>query len=212
MKKKNVFYSGVLFLVIFILWTILVKFIDVCPIGPNGSSVGFAHINGSVRDLFGTNMGLYNITDWLSLIPLGLVAGFGLLGFFQLIKRKSLKKVDYSILVLGGFYIIVFSTFILFENVVINYRPILINGILEVSYPSSTTMLSTCVLPTAAMQFNSRIKNKLFRNCICTALYLFTLFMVFGRLISGVHWFSDIIGGILLSLGLILIYKTVCVK
>ena len=121
MKKKNVFYSGVLFLVIFVLWTILVKFIDVCPIGPNGSSVGFAHINGFVRDLFGTNMGLYSITDWLSLIPLGLVAGFGLLGLFQLIKRKSLKKVDYSILVLGGFYIIVFSIFILF----ITFLPLL---------------------------------------------------------------------------------------
>ncbi len=151
-------------------------------------------------------MALYNITDWLGLVPFVFVFGFAILGLVQLIKRKSLLKVDYNILVLGGFYIVVMAVYILFETVVINYRPTLINGYLEASYPSSTTMLVLCVMPTAIMQLNTRIKNDALRRCVFFTITAFTMFMVIGRLISGVHWFTDIIGGALLSTGLVMMY------
>ena len=154
-------------------------------------------------------MGLYAVTDWLGLIPLVFIIGFALLGLFQWIRRKHLLQVDRSILVLGGFYLVTMGAYLLFETVVINYRPVLIGGIMEASYPSSTTMLVLCVMPTAMLQFHDRIKNKLFKSCINSVIAAFTVFMVIGRLISGVHWLSDIIGGILLSSALVSCYYAV---
>lgn len=131
------------------------------------------------------------------------------MGLAQLIKRKNLFKVDSSILILGGFYIMVMSAYIFFEYVVINYRPVLIEGFLEASYPSSTTLLVMCVMPTAIMQLSGRIKNLLFRKIVISLIIAFIAFMVIGRLISGVHWVTDIIGGIILSMGLVMIYYSV---
>lgn len=208
MKKesKKSFYIPLYFIVEFIVWTILISFVDVKEIGPQNSSVGFATLNGFFHNLTGANMSIYTITDWLGLVPIAFCLGFAILGIIEWVKRKSILKVDYSILILGLFYIVVIAVYLLFEEVVINYRPVLINGYLEASYPSSTTMLVMCVMPTAIMQFNNRIKNKILRNSICLIIIAFIAFMVIGRLISGVHWLTDIIGGALLSTGLVMMY------
>ena len=204
MKSKII--VGCILLTVFLLWTVAVCIVDVQPIGPNDSLVGFATINGYVHDLTGVNYGLYIITDWLSLIPVAMVMGFGFLGLKQWIQRKSIWKVDGSILALGIFYLIVGAVFLFFENVVINYRPVLIEGVLEASYPSSTTMLVLCVMGSAGFQFRQRIQNPVLRWCVILAVSAFTVFMVAGRLLSGVHWLTDIIGGGLLSGGLLILY------
>ena len=211
MKKKNQknFCIATCMLLAFLLWTVAIQFVDVEAIGPQESSVGFATINQFVHNLTGVHMSLYTITDWLGLVPLVFVMGFALLGLIQWIKRKHLLKVDYNILILGGFYIVVMAVYVLFEMLVVNYRPVLIGGILEASYPSSTTMLVMCVMPTAISQFNARIKNDVLKRCISSAITSFIVFMVIGRLISGVHWFTDIVGGALLSAGLVLMYHSV---
>ena len=211
MKKKNkkMLVCGASLVLAFVLWTVLVRFVDVRAIGPEDSSVGFATLNGFVHELTGVNWLLYTVTDWLGLIPIAVALGFAGLGLVQLIKRKSLWKVDHSILALGVFYIVVMVAYIFFEMVVINYRPTLIDGYLEASYPSSTTMLVMCVMPTAAMQLNVLIKKTLRRRCITIATITFTAFMVVARLLSGVHWFTDIIGGALLSAGLVTMYHSI---
>ena len=207
MKKRNICIALGL-LAAFVLWTVAIRLIDVQAIGPQGSTVGFATLNGFVHDFTGVHMQLYTITDWLGLIPVAFGFGFALLGFAQRIKRKSILKVDRSILILGGFYIVTLAAYLFFESYVINYRPVLIEGYLEASYPSSTTLLVLCVMPTAMMQLRSRIKQPMFRKCVSIAITTFIAFMVIGRLISGVHWLTDIIGGILLSAGLIMIYDS----
>lgn len=194
----------------FALWTALVSTVDVQAIGPNGSAVGFARLNGWIHTLTGVNMSLYVITDWLGLVPVACGFGFALLGLAQWIRRRSLGKVDFSILVLGGFYLVVLAAYLFFESVVINYRPVLIAGFLEASYPSSTTLLVLCVMPTALMQLNARIKNTMCRRWVIFAIVGFTAFMVLGRLVSGVHWFTDIAGGFLLSGGLVELYRAIC--
>lgn len=208
MKKeaKLRLFFAVSSLTAFAVWTLLVSTIDVKAIGPNGSSVGFAALNAFVHRVTGVNMNLYSITDWLGLVPIFVCISFAVFGFIQWIKRKKIKNVDYSIFVLGGFYVIVIATYLLFENLIINYRPVLINGFLEASYPSSTTMLVLCVMPTAIMQLKGKIKNKLLLKIITAVISAFIIFMVIGRLLSGVHWFSDIIGAILLSTGLVALY------
>ncbi len=209
MSKQKNFIGATIFLLLFIVWTVAVSVIDVNKIGPLESEVGFATINQFVHNLTGVNFTLYNITDWLGLVPFAVCFAFGILGFMQLIKCKSILKVDFDILALGGFYIIVIAVYLLFETVVINYRPVLINEILEVSYPSSTTMLTLCVMPTAIMQFNKRIKNITVKNVVILISVIFTVFMVVGRILSGVHWITDIIGGALFSAGIVMMYFSV---
>lgn len=209
MKNKIDLWRSITFFASFILWTLLISIVDVQSIGPWDSAVGFATINGLFHDLTGVHMTLYHITDWLGLVPVAFGFGFAILGLVQWIKRKHILKVDYSILVLGVYYVVVLAAYLFFEEVVVNYRPVLIAGYLEASYPSSTTLLVLCVTPTANMQLNNRIKNYNLRRIVSCAIKAFTAFMVIGRLVSGVHWFTDIIGGILLSIGLVALYRFV---
>ena len=204
--KRNCLLASLIFLGAFALWTLLLCFVDVQAVGPNGSSVGFAELNRFLHALTGVHWILYTVTDWLGLIPLLFIMGFGLLGLRQWIRRKHLLRVDRSILVLGIFYLVVIAFYLFFETVVINYRPVLVNGYLEASYPSSTTMLALCVMPTAMLQLRGRIQNPVFNRFVLFVIGIFTAFMVIGRLLSGVHWLSDIIGGVLLSTGLVMLY------
>ena len=206
-KNSARLWISTLSLVGFALWTAAICFIDVQAIGPNGSKVGFATLNGVFHSLTGVHLWLYIVTDWLGLVPVGFCFGFALLGLIQWIKRKNPFKADYSILVLGGFYIVVIAAYLLFETFAVNYRPILIDGYLEASYPSSTTLLVLCVMPTSIMELNARIKNVALKKVAKVAMIAFIIFMVVGRLLAGVHWLTDIVGGGLLSFALVEAYR-----
>ena len=209
MKKesKKLLITALSLFLAFLLWTFAVISIDVRNIGPMESSVGLSGVNGFFHNLTGTNMFLYKITDLLSIIPFGIMAVFAVFGFLQLVKRKSIKKVDYNILVLGGFYAVLMGIYFFFELFPVNYRPVLIDGILEASYPSSTTMLVLSVIPTAIMQFDFIIKNPVLKKILSVFMSIFAVFMLIGRTFSGVHWISDIIGGILISFFLVSFYR-----
>ena len=206
-KKRHGILAPAGMLAAFVLWTMAVCLVDVRAIGPEGSAVGFASLNQFVHGFTGVHMSLYRITDWLGLVPIVVAMGFAMLGLGQWIRRRHIANVDRSILVLGGFYAVVVAVYMLFEAVVINYRPVLIDGILEASYPSSTTMLVMCVMPTAAMQLRVRIRNPYFRRWVVFAIDVFAVFVVVGRLASGVHWFTDIVGGAMLSTSLVMLYR-----
>ncbi len=207
MKRNARLYSGLALFFSFVMWTVMVSTVDVRAIGPGGSVVGFAALNFAVHSLTGSNMTLYTITDWLGLVPMAVAFGFAMLGLVELVRRKRLTKVDRSLLVLGVFYLTVIFVYVFFEYVVINYRPVLIDGRLEASYPSSTTMLVMTVMPAAAIEIGTRVKKTAAKRLINTLVAAFVTFMVIGRILSGVHWISDIIGGALFSAGLVLIYK-----
>ena len=213
MKKngKRFLLSGAAFLGAFVLWTLLIQIVDVQPVGQNGTDIGFATFNGWFHKLTGVHMTTYTITDWLGLVPLFICMVFRMIGLVQLIKRRSLLKVDYDIIVLGVYYILVMFGYVIFEMIPINYRPILINGFMEASYPSSTTLLVLGVMPTLVEQMNRRTQNAVLKRSIMIFAVLFSAYMVIGRLISGVHWFTDIIGSIFLSMGLFYIYKAVVI-
>lgn len=175
-RKKNLILAACL-LCAFALWTAALCFADVRPIGPLGSEVGFAALNSFVHGLTGVHMSLYVLTDWLSILPLCIVLGFALLGLCQWINRKKLGQVDRSILVLGGFYVAAAAAFLSFEMLVINYRPVLIDGVLEASYPSSTTMLVLCVMLTAVMQLKKRIKKYQAReSCVLRHVRIYRIY------------------------------------
>lgn len=208
-SKRNLIL-GAVSLFLFAIWTVLISIVDVQAIGPENSEVGFATLNGAFHNFFGVHTWMYDVSDLLSIIPLAIIGGFGILGLVQWIKRKSLFKVDFNVLMMGVFYIVVLAFFVFFEIAEVNYRPVLIEGVLEASYPSSTTMLMLCVMPAAEPEFKRLIKNKTVREITLVASGLFTAAMVVLRLFSGVHWLTDIFGGALLSSGLVLLYKGVC--
>lgn len=201
-KRKDIFVCGGLFAVA-IIYTILVKYIDVQAIGPKDSLVGFATINKFIFNLTGVNMVWYSITDWLGFVPLIIAFIYAMIGLVQMIKRKNILKVDKEILGLGVFYIIVIGLYILFETYIINYRPTLMDGILEASYPSSHTLLSVCICGSSLIINKYLFKNKNFFKVENIISILSILVIVIGRFISGVHWFTDIIGAILISIALL---------
>ena len=206
-RERKLLISGGALLVAFALWTWFIQIIDVKAAGVNGTDIGFATINMWFHSITGVNMTLYIITDWLGLVPVFVCMLFGGVGFIQLIKRKSLFKVDFDIIALGIYYVIVISGYLIFEMIPINYRPILIKGFLEASYPSSTTLLVLSVMPTLSFQSNGRLQNIKIKRMIEIITTIFTIFMVVGRLVSGVHWLTDIIGSVFLSAGLFYIYR-----
>ena len=206
--RRKELLAGIVLLVAFAIWTVLIRHIDVRNAGPNGTEIGFAEINVWFHRLTGVHMLIYTITDWLGLVPIIICMCFGVLGLVQLVKRRNLLKVDSDILLLGAYYVVVILGYLLFEMVPINYRPILIDGNLEASYPSSTTLLVMTVMPTLKYQSDRRIANPAVRKVITVFVIVFTAFMVIGRLISGVHWATDIIGSVFLSSGLFMIYRS----
>lgn len=189
----------------------LVHLVDVAPVGAEGTSVGLSHINKFLFDLFGVNLLWYNITDWLGIAAILTALIFAVTGLVQLIKRRSLLKVDREILTLGGLYIIVIGLYVFFENVIINYRPIILPGCThpEASFPSSHTMLVCVIMGSAAMLINKYIKSKPLSTVLRAVCFVIIGVTVIGRLIAGVHWFTDILGGILISTTLLSIYSEV---
>lgn len=198
---------GIGLLISFIIWTILIQVIDVQPVGLNGTDIGFASLNVRFHRLTGVHMALYTVTDWLGLIPVMVCMVFAAVGLVQLIKRKSLFKVDHDIILLGVYYLILFAGYLIFEMIPINYRPVLIDGVQEASYPSSTTLLVLGVMSALYFQAERRIKRHTPKRIIITVTILFSLFMVLGRTVAGVHWLTDILGSVLLSAGLFSIYS-----
>ena len=191
----------------FAIWTVLIQTVDVQPVGQNGTDIGFASLNVWFHKLTGVHMAIYTVTDWLGLVPLCVCMVFGGIGFVQLVRRKSLFKVDIDILLLGIYYMIVILGYVVFEMIPINYRPILIEGVMEASYPSSTTLLVLSVMPTLSFQVERRMNHTMMKNAIKAFVILFSSFMVIGRTIAGVHWLTDIIGSVILSMGLYMIYQ-----
>ena len=209
MKKKynNYVFTGIILLIMFVVWTVLIQLVDVQCIGPNGTKVGFATLNGWFHRITGVHMTIYTITDWLGLVPVLVCMVFGGLGFVQLAKRKNILKVDSDILLLGIYYVVVIVGYLVFEMFPMNYRPILIEGRQEASYPSSTTLLVLSVMPTLIFQVKRRLNCVFLKKMIIVLTIIFSTGMVVGRMIAGVHWFTDIVGSVLLCSGLYCLYR-----
>ena len=209
MKTKRYFIASVLLGLIFAIFTILVATVDVANIGPEGSAVGFSTLNQFFHQNLGGNPFWYQMTEWIGIIAILVMASFALIGLRQLIHCKDLRRVEGGILLMGALYALLIVVYAFFEMVVVNYRPVLMEGHLEASYPSSHTMLTVCVSISAAMRMRVRFPEKRWLwlgGCIGAGVL--SAGTVVGRLLSGVHWFTDIVGAVLLSAALLTLYRS----
>ena len=206
-KGKRDLKFGAALVALFALWTALIQCVDVQAAGQNGTNIGFAAFNLWFHQFTGVHMAAYTLTDWLEIVPLLVCVAFGVVGLTQLLKRRSLKKVDTDLVFLGAYYVVVILAYLIFEKIPVNYRPIPIEGVMEASYPSSTTLLVLSVMPTLKFQVDRRERRPRVREMTGAFVVLYSALMVAGRLLSGVHWFTDIAGGVFLSAGLFLLYR-----
>ena len=215
MTKKAAWILALVLCLCFIGWTAAVAFVDVQAIGPEGSQVGLAAMNAWARRVTGVEAAeggmqpfWYKLTNGLGYVSLIVALLFALLGLCQLVRRRGLARMDRELLMLGLFYVLLLGCYVLFEKVIVNYRPVMITAAdgLEASYPSSHTMLACFIFATAMMQLPRLVKSPALRGLgklVCAAIIAVA---VVGRLLSGVHWLSDIIGGVLLSAALVALY------
>ena len=193
------------------LFVALIAFVlayDVAAIGPNGTEIGLSHINQAVHEAIGSHMLWYNITEVLGVVSLLVAATFAGLGCYQMVRRKSLLKVDKQIYVLAGLYVVTMMMYVLFEKVVINYRPVIMPGdeLPEAAFPSSHTMLTCVIMGSALPMIKSYVKNTKLQLALEIVCIVIAVTMVAGRLLSGVHWLTDIFGAVLLSVTLLGIF------
>lgn len=212
-KRTKLILSGVLW-ILAVAFIYVLRTVDVAAIGPEDTSVGLSYLNGEVAETVGVNMTWYTVTEILGYVSLALAAFFVVVGGIQLIKRKSLRKVDTEILMLGGLYAATAALYVLFEKVVINYRPVILPGSehTEASFPSSHTMLACVILGSAGILAARSIKNRTVRLLLQILCGVLVFVMVCGRMISGVHWFTDIVGALLFSGALLTLYSALITK
>ena len=201
-RKRDIpFVTALVLLAVSLIFTVLVKLVDVQAVGPQGTSVGFAGLNKAFSDLVGTNMFLYKVTQLLGYLALAVVAFFGFGGMLQLVKRKSVLKVDRELRAAGVLYVIVLALYVFFEKVVVNYRPVIMpdETAPEASFPSSHTLLACVVFGSAIILADTYVRSDKARKIVKLVFAALTVIMVIGRLFSGVHWITDIVAGLLFS-------------
>lgn len=209
-EAKEAFTTTGILAALAILYTILVQVIDVKPIGPDGSEVGFATINGIFRDMIGYHRFFYLLTEVFGIICILVAVMFAAVGALQLFRKKDIMKVNRKILLMGGIYTLVLLLYVVFEIFPVNYRPMIVDPEegLEASYPSTHTMLSMCIVGCALVYFKKVVRNEDVRDMMIKACISIIFVTVVGRLLSGVHWFSDILGGFIISLAIISLYNS----
>lgn len=206
-KTLKKFFTAAVLCGLFLVLILLLRTVDVKPVGPNGSLVGLAALNSAFFKLTGQIDVLYRLSEIAGYIALLSAAFFAFLGLLQLIKGKKLTAVDKDLYLLGAFYVVVLAVYLLFEKVVVNCRPVLEDGQLAASFPSSHTMLAITFLGAAALQFKNRLRNEKVRTAATLCCQTLVLLIVLLRLFSGWHWLTDVIGGVLIGTALLLVYS-----
>lgn len=209
---KNKFIISAVFALAFVALIVSLCTYDVAPIGPEGTEIGFSSLNGAVHGSLGTSDAWYKISELLGYLAIAAAGAFALIGVVQVFKRKSLLKVDKKLMALGGLYAAMAVMYVLFEMVVVNYRPVIEAGAesVEASFPSSHTMLVCVIMGGAFIILGDYVKNKGLRIALQGIAVAVALLTVIGRLLSGVHWLTDIIGGVFISLTLVILYAAFC--
>ena len=204
--NRKLMIASVICFILFMIYTLLVRNVDVAAVGPMDSEVGFSSLNSAVAAKLPYNELMYDLSEVLGYLAILTVGVFGLFGIMQLFIKKGFSKVDKDLYILCGLYACVLATYIFFEKVIVNYRPVVLEGELEASYPSSHTMLAITFMLAAIQQFSMRLKKDRTRQITMAACAVIGIGVIITRVIAGVHWITDILGAIIISVAWFLLY------
>lgn len=210
-KKSVIFYSvSAACAVLFVVLIVLIKTVDVEIVLVTGKEMGLYSLNSAL--FFEKNDVWYKITEILGYLAIVEILAFAALGAWQLFTRKSLKKVDRDIYAFAAVIVVLAIFYVLFEKVVVNYRPIILDAEkgAEASFPSSHTMLALTVFACGAIEAVRLVGNKKVKYSLVVTSIASAVLTVVGRLLSGVHWFTDILGGVLISACIVCAFVAFC--
>lgn len=211
LTERAFLISSIVMFSLFLLLIILVKTVDVKAVGPNGSKIGFASFNNFLFESLGKNKFWYSFTKVFGIISILIAVGFVGYGVYEIIKKRNLKNMDADILAMGIVFASLVLVYLFFEIVKVNFRPVLIDGKLEASFPSSHTMLCITIFGVATMFACGRLKNVWVKGACVIGSSLVAILVSIGRIFAGVHWFTDVLGAILISACLVLLYGYLCI-
>lgn len=198
--------AALILLTAFVLLIIMLKTVDTAAIGPENTVIGLSRINEATHNAIGESSTWYLISEASGALAFPVALVFAFYGIYELIKKKSFKAVDKELYCLAALYASAAVIYLFFETVIINYRPILEKGELAASFPSSHTLISITVYGSAAIILKSVLHDKKKKTTISSVLIFLMILTVVARLFSGVHWLTDIIGAILVSSSLLLLF------
>lgn len=212
MKKQGYIYLIVacVLLAAFVALTICLLFVDVRAAGESGAEVGFATINQKVWQAIGQSAAALTVSEVCGLCMIAAVGAFGVTGLVQVIRRKGFLRADKELYVMAGGLVLLAAAYVFFEIFVVNCRPVLDGGELAASYPSSHAMLATAVAGMGMAYLHSRQRKGVLINVLIGLLNGVSVATVACRLLGGVHWLSDIVGGVLLGMVIVYAYRAVC--
>lgn len=202
---------AVVMLVLFAALVACLMAVDRQPIAADGSLVGLGTINRSFHELTGVSWTLYSATEMGGYVAIASMFVFFVIGVVELVRGRGFGGVDKAIYLIAVAYVIMLIAYVGFDKIALNYRPVLVDGVLEPSFPSSHTFLAIGTMGCAITWAKARLGKGTFTavTIVCTLL---ALFVVIGRLLSGVHWFTDILGGVLLGFALVFAYRYLVAK
>ena len=214
MRKQVFFWLSIAFFAAFVLWTILVKTVDVGEYY-NGTKLGFYHLNYKFGDLvteFGKYEFMRTVSDILLYVSFGYVGILVVIGVIQIIKYKSFKKINPIFFFLAGAYVLVVILYGFFELVHVNYAPDSLAENLKASYPSTHVFVGGCfyLLNSYVLLKFLWVKDDLFKTLIHLSTVILTCLLVLTRLLAVKHWLTDIIGSVILMLAVYFLFIGMC--
>jgi undecaprenyl-diphosphatase len=198
---------------VFLCMIFWVKFLDVAAIGPENTSIGFSTINWWLHNLTGVNMTWYKVSNITGYLAIAFALAVWIIAIIQLIKRKSFAKIDKEIAWASILYIVLALVYFFFKVVVINYRPIIMPGDLHVegSFPSSHTLFAWTIYTSLIFLIKKYVTKKNLKVILEILVWLIIAVTLVGRILSGAHWGTDILGGILIGNALVIGYSAILV-
>lgn len=207
-KKNWKLLVGAASLLLFLILVVLLKTVDVAINPETDTKIGLSTVNFAVHDAIGEHYALYDLTQYLGYFAILVAAGFAVWACVRLIfSRFSFRKTGIDFLILGGLYLAAILCYVFFEIVIVNCRPVLLEGKAEASFPSSHTVLSIVVFVSAARMLHRRFALRVRYLFFSLPFYALAAFAAVARLVSGVHWLTDVIGGVLLSVALLFLFS-----